>query len=60
MEEYINPIFFFFFTAALPAYLSFQARAGIGAAAGLHHSCGSTRSELHLQPMPQLAARLDP
>ena len=26
----------------------------------LYHSHGNTRSELHLQPMPQLAATLDP
>ena len=38
-----------------------QARGGIGAvAAGLHHSHSNARSELHLQPIPQLTTTLDP
>ena len=47
--------FFFFFFRAVPlAYGSSQARGQIRAAApGLHHSHSSTRSNLHLQPIPQ-------
>ena len=45
------------FRAAPAAYGSSQARRRIGAAAaGLHHSPGSARSEPHLRPRPQLAA----
>ena len=43
------------FKAALTAYGGSQARGGIGAAAaGLHHSQSNARSELRLQPTPQL------
>ena len=53
--------FFFFFRAALAAYGSFQSRDPIeAAAASLHHSHSNARSELHLQPTPQLAATQDP
>ena len=51
----------FLFTAAPAAFGSSQARGRIRtAAAGLYHSHSNTRSELHLQLMPLLAARLDP
>ena len=57
-------ILFFFFLllmATAAAYGSFQARGRIGAeAAGLRHSHSNARSELHLQPMLQLAATLAP
>ena len=44
-------IYLFIFRAVLAAYGSSQARGLIRAAvAGLHHSHGNTRSELHLQP----------
>ena len=37
-----------------------QARGQIGAAAaGLHHSHSNAKSELHLQPTPQLVEMLD-
>ena len=53
--------FFFFFRAAPLAYGGSQARGRIGAAdAGLHHSHSNTKSELHLQPTPQLTATPDP
>ena len=43
------------------AYGGSQARGHLRAAtAGLHHSHRNTRSEPHLQPMPQLAAMPDP
>ena len=57
-------LFFFFFClfrATPAAYGGSQARGLIGAiAAGRHHSHRNTRSELHLQLMPQLAATPDP
>ena len=60
-------IFFSFFClfaiswAAPVAYGGLQARGPIGAvAAGLHQSHGNKGSELHLQPIPQLTATLDP
>ena len=47
--------------AAPAAYVSLQARGQIrAAAASLHHSYSHTGSKLHLQPMLQLAATLDP
>ena len=47
--------------AAPLAYGCSQARGLIGAgAAGLHHSHSDARSELCLQPTPQLMAMLDP
>ena len=58
--------FFFFclfaFSRAAPtAYGGFQARGLIRAvAASLCHSHSHTGSELHLQPIPQLTATLDP
>ena len=58
--------FYFFlgggpFRAAPAAYGGSQARGWIRAiAAGLHHSCSSTGSELCLCPIPQLMAMLDP
>ena len=43
------------------AYGGFQARDRIGAiAAGPCHSHSDVRSELHLQPTPQLMETLDP
>lgn len=52
---------FILFTAAPAADGSSQARDGIRAAvAGLRHSRGNPRSELHLPPMLQLVAMLDP
>ena len=57
-------VFFFFpfpFMATLAAYVSCQARGGIGAAAASqHHSHSNARSEPHLQPTPQLTAMLHP
>ena len=57
-------LFFFFFSlfrAAPMAYGGTQARDWIGAvAAGLHNSHSNSRSELHLQPTPQLMVMLDP
>ena len=54
-------IFFCLFRATPAAYGSAQARGQIGAAAAsLHHSHSNTGSQPHLQPTPQLAARLDP
>ena len=55
--------FFFFclFRAAPAAYGGSQARGLMRAtAAGLHHSHSHSRSELHLQPIPQLRAMPDP
>ena len=47
----------FFFRAALTAYGSFLARGWVRTvSAGLYHSHSNTRSKLHLQPTPQLAA----
>ena len=49
---------FFLLRAAPAAYGASQARGGIRAAtAGLHHSHGNARSELRMQPTPQLMAR---
>ena len=49
--------FLFFFRATAAAYESSQARCWIGAsAAGLHQSHSNARSQLHLQPIPQLTA----
>ena len=48
---------FFFFRTTLTAYGGSQARGPIRAvAAGLRQSHGNARSELHLQPRPQLTA----
>ena len=53
--------FFFLFKAARVAYGSSRARSQIGATvAGLCHSHSNTGSELHLWPMLQLVAMLDP
>ena len=53
--------FLFFLTAILVAYESFWARGWMGATAvDLCHSHSNTRSEPHLQTMPQFAAMLDP
>ena len=54
-------IFFFFFLRAAPAaYGGSQARGQIGAiAVGLCQSHSKARSELHLQPTPQLMATMD-
>ena len=42
------------------AYERSQARDQIRTvAAHLHHSCSNARSELHLEPIPQLMAMLD-
>ena len=50
--------FIFVFMVALMAYGGSQARGPIRAVAtGLHH--GSSESELHLQPTPQLTAMPD-
>ena len=53
---------FFVFSRAEPVtYGGSQARGLVGAvAAGLHHSHSNARSELHLQPTPQLRTTLDP
>ena len=56
-------VFFFFFPfyGHTCTYGSSWARGWIAAAAaGLHHSCGNTRSELHLWPTPQPVAMPDP
>ena len=54
-------LFIYFFRAAGLAYGSSQTRGQIGAAAaGLHHSHSNARSELRLQPTPQLTANPDP
>ena len=53
--------FCFVFRAAPVAYGGSQTRGWIGAvAAGLHHSHSNAKSELHLQPTPQLMAMPDP
>ena len=53
-------LFFFLFRAAPAAYGSSQARGWIRAeVTGLHHSHSNVRSELHLRPTPQLAAKPD-
>ena len=54
-------LFFLLFRATLVACEVSQARGPIGApAAGLQHSHSSAGSELHLWPIPQLMATLDP
>ena len=58
---YFLSFFFFFFRAASMAFGGSQTRGLIGAiAVGLHHSHSNTRSELCLQPIPQLMATMDP
>ena len=63
-EELDFSIVFFpphLFRATLAAYGDSQARDQTGAvAANRCHSHSNTRSELHLQPKPQLVATLDP
>ena len=55
------PPFFVLSRAAVMAYGSSQAKSLMGAtAAGLQHSHSNARSELCLQPTPQLMAMLDP
>ena len=55
-----NLLFFYLFRAAPTAQGGSQARSLIGAAAaGLHHSHSHARSELRLQPTPQLMATPD-
>ena len=57
----MNFSFFGLFRATLAAYGGSQARGPIGAvAAGLYHSHSNVGSELHLRPIPQLTAMLDP
>ena len=57
----ISPLTFNFLRAAPPAYGSSQARGQMGAAAAsLKHSHSNARSELHLQPTPQLMAMPNP
>ena len=52
-----NFFVFCLFRAEPTPYGGSQARGPIGAvAAGLHHSHSNARSELHLQPRPQLMA----
>ena len=52
---------FFLVRAALMVYVSSQARGQIRAeAASLSHSHSITRSKAHLQPTPQLTAKMDP
>ena len=52
---------FFLFRAELAAYGGSQARGQMRAVVtGLHHSHSHTRSELCLQPTPQLTAMPDP
>ena len=47
--------------AALEAYGGSHAKGLIGAtAAGLYHSHSNARYKLHLRPIPQLLAMLDP
>ena len=54
-------LFFFYFLAIPAAYGGSQARGPIGpTVTGLHHSHSNTRSELRLQPIPQLMATPDP
>ena len=58
---YFWGVFFCLFRATPAAYGSSKARGLIRAvAAGLHHSHGNARSELHLRPTPQLTAMPDP
>ena len=57
----IGFFFFLLFRPALVAYGGSQARGPIKAtAASLHHNHNNARSELHLQPTPQLTATPDP
>ena len=60
-ETHPSILFFFWLVRAAPAVCgSSHARGEVGAAAaGLHHSHSSTRSEPHLRPTPQLTAMLD-
>ena len=52
--------FFLLFRATLVAYVSSQARGGMGAtAASLCHSHSNTGSKWHLQPIAQLTATPD-
>ena len=54
-------LFTFLFMAGPEAYGSSRARGRIGAAAaGLHHSHRNPVSKLHLRPVLQLVAILDP
>ena len=60
-----SSLFFIYLFCFLGPYLRHmevsQARSRIEAeAASLHHSHSNARSELHLQPIPQLMATLDP
>ena len=59
--EWKNFFFVFFpFLGSLPmAYIQAKGQKG-AVAAGLQHSHSNARSELHLQPTPQLMAMLDP
>ena len=58
---FVVVVVFCLFRAAPAVYGGSQARSLIGAvAAGLHHSHSSARSELCLQPIPQLMAMPDP
>ena len=58
---FLSSVSLFLLRAALEAYGGSQARGPIGAVATcLHHSHSNTSSELHLQPIPQLMAMLDP
>ena len=60
-EEVFLFCFGFLFRAALAAYVGSQARGLIGTTAvGLCHSHSNARSELRLQPAPQLMAMPDP
>ena len=60
----INLLFFNFFLlvmATAVAYGNSQARGWVrAAAAGLHHNCSNTGSELHVRPTLPLAATPDP
>ena len=59
--EHLFFFFFFLFRATPEVYGSSQAIGWRGAAAaGLYHSHSNSRSELHLWPMPQFAAMLEP
>ena len=56
----LGPLFIYFFFL-LGLHLEHIEVPGLRAAvASLHHSHSSTRPELHLQPMLQLATTLDP
>ena len=61
VSQYTISFFFFSSRASPTAHGSSPARGRISAvAAGLRHSHSNARSELHLQPTPQLVATLDP